>query len=69
MQEYVDLLDKWVIFNQNGMKIKSGLEIHFCVSRNKWYVGYGRKGHKDTHYGIGDTIEEAFQDKIHKVNS
>ncbi len=73
IDELVKDLEIWI----NGENLiqgeveKIGLTIHYSPFMNKWVIGYGRatgkKAEKSPNfYGIGDTIEEAIQDKINK---
>ncbi len=70
IQTLVDELDKWVNFNnENSKQIrKSGLTIHYSPTAGKWKVMYGLQRAGQKHTGFGDTIAEALQDKINKLN-
>lgn len=67
----VEELDIWVNFTDpaNKQTRRSGLTIHYSPTKEKWTVMYGLNKSKVKHIGFGDTIEEALQDKLNKLNS
>lgn len=70
MEKLLEELDKWVNFTDPQTKTtrQVGLTIYYSPSRKRWEVGYGRKS-QEKHVGIGQTVEEALQDKLNKLNS
>lgn len=69
MKELIEQLDNWVNFTDpaNKQTRRVGLTIHFSPSKERWEVGYGRKENRAKHTGYGQSIEEALQDKLNKI--